>query len=220
MVNRAKKKAYKHKHFGVFGTIRDRAWDKWDPSLGQTGRFLLISTVKWPFCPVCPWEGWGVCAWDDCPARTVRKMFMSEVSKRGWRGGGGVGDQQRPKYSKKCPQNCVLLLIRGHRKKGAEKGPESVVWEGFPCANPFSKPLIMCLCVDWLFFCPRISGWRKRGGEFKGGGLHDGFGGFDGFGGSGEHLALLVLVLQNTGQRGKRDGFGGYGGFGRDGYPP
>ena len=54
--------------------------------------------------------------------------------------------------------------------------------------------------------------------EFKGGSLHDGFGGFDGFGGSGEHLALLSLVLQNTGQRG--NGFGGFDGFGRDGYPP
>ena len=29
---------------------------------------------------------------------------------------------------------------------------------------------------------------------------HDGFGGFNGFGGSGEHLALLLLVLQNTAQ--------------------
>ena len=40
----------------------------------------------------------------------------------------------------------------------------------------------------------------KGGVEFKGGSLHDGFGGFDGFGGSGEHLALLLLVLQNTAQ--------------------
>ena len=40
----------------------------------------------------------------------------------------------------------------------------------------------------------------KGGVEFKGGNLHDGFGGFDGFGGSGEHLALLLLVLQNAGQ--------------------
>ena len=39
---------------------------------------------------------------------------------------------------------------------------------------------------------------RKRGVGFKGGSLHDGFGGFDGFGGSEEHLALLLLVLQNT----------------------
>ena len=45
----------------------------------------------------------------------------------------------------------------------------------------------------------------------------------DGFGGSGEHLTLLVLLLQNTAHRGNRDGFGGFGGyssFGRDGYPP
>ena len=41
-------------------------------------------------------------------------------------------------------------------------------------------------------------------------------------GGSGEHLALLLLVLQNTVPRDDRDGFGGFGGcggFGRDGYP-
>ena len=60
----------------------------------------------------------------------------------------------------------------------------------------------------------------NRGVEFKGGSLHDGFGGFDGFGGSGEHLALLLLVLQNTVRRGDCDGFGGCGGFGHEGYPP
>ena len=60
----------------------------------------------------------------------------------------------------------------------------------------------------------------------KAGSLHDGFGGFDGFGGSGEHLALLLFVPQNTVPRDDRDGFdgfggfGGCGGFGRDGYPP
>ena len=47
--------------------------------------------------------------------------------------------------------------------------------------------------------------------------MTDGFGGFDG---SGKHLALLLLLLQNTVPRGSRDGFGGCGGFGRDGYPP
>ena len=71
-----------------------------------------------------------------------------------------------------------------------------------------------------------LSGSRKRGVEFKGGSLHDGFGGFDG---AGEHLALLLLDLENTAQWGNRggfDGFGGFGGFGghgglgRDGYPP
>ena len=32
---------------------------KWDPSLGQTGLSLFNSTVKSPFCPVCPWTGGG-----------------------------------------------------------------------------------------------------------------------------------------------------------------
>ena len=68
-----------------------------------------------------------------------------------------------------------------------------------------------------------LSGCRKRGVGLKGGSLHDGFGGFDGFGGSRLHLALLLLVLQNTVPRDGFDGFGGFGGrggFGRDGYPP
>ena len=40
--------------------------------------------------------------------------------------------------------------------------------------------------------------------------------------GSGKHLALLLLLLQNTVPRGSRDGFGGFagcGGFSGDGYP-
>ena len=48
-------------------TNRNRPWDKtgpvpgtnWDPSLGKTGRFLLNSILKLPFCPVCPWDGSG-----------------------------------------------------------------------------------------------------------------------------------------------------------------
>ena len=62
-------KANKHKHFRWDG-VRDKQepslgqmgplpGTKWDPSLGQTGLFLLNSTVKSPFCPVCPWDGWG-----------------------------------------------------------------------------------------------------------------------------------------------------------------
>ena len=34
------------------------SWDKPGLVPGQTGRFLLLnSTVKSPFCPVCPWDG-------------------------------------------------------------------------------------------------------------------------------------------------------------------
>ena len=64
-----KKKANKHKHFRWDG-VRDKQepslgqmgplpGTKWDPSLGQTGLSLFNSTVKSPFCPVCPWDGWG-----------------------------------------------------------------------------------------------------------------------------------------------------------------
>ena len=71
----------------------------------------------------------------------------SEVSKGFWRE--GVGDQQRPKCSKTCPPELCFPTHKGAqpRKKGAEKRPESMVWEGCPCANPplsanpFSKPL-------------------------------------------------------------------------------
>ena len=62
-------KTNKHKHFGRDG-VRDKhepslgqtgplPGTNWDPSLGQTGLFLFNSTVKSPFCPVCPWDGWG-----------------------------------------------------------------------------------------------------------------------------------------------------------------
>ena len=66
---RARKKPININIFGgtVSGTNRNRPWDKWDPSpgqngtrpLGQTGLSLFNSTVKSPFCPVCPWDGWG-----------------------------------------------------------------------------------------------------------------------------------------------------------------
>ena len=86
---------------------------------------------------------------------------------------------------------------------------------GRPKAN---RTKSLCLCA---FFLPDSCNFRmtEKGGWVLGGSLHDGF---DGFGGSGEHLALLLLVLQNTVPRGSRDGFGGFGGcggFGRDGYP-
>ena len=64
-----KKKTNKHKHFWQdggrdkqepsLGQMGPLPGTKWDPSLGQTGLSLLSSTVKSPFCPVCPWDGWG-----------------------------------------------------------------------------------------------------------------------------------------------------------------
>ena len=48
-------------------------------------------------------------------------------------GGRVVGDQNTAKL---VPENCVFLLKRGPRKKGAEKGLESMVWEGFLAPIP------------------------------------------------------------------------------------
>ena len=67
--SRARKKTNKQKHFRRDG-VRDKQepslgqmgplpGTKWDPSLGQTGLSLFNSTVKSPFCPVCPWDRWG-----------------------------------------------------------------------------------------------------------------------------------------------------------------
>ena len=69
VLDSGKKKTNKHKHFRRDG-LRDKQepflgqmgplpGTKWDPSLGQTGLSLFNSTVKSPFCPVCPWDGWG-----------------------------------------------------------------------------------------------------------------------------------------------------------------
>ena len=59
---------------------------------------------------------------------------------------------------------------------------------------------------------------RERGVEFKGRSLHDGFGG------SGEHLALMSLVLQDKEATVTAltvlAVFGNYGSLDHDGYPP
>ena len=44
---------------------------------------------------------------------------ISEVSKRGWRE--GVGDQMRPKYSKKCPPKGCSPTPKGAQEKGGRK---------------------------------------------------------------------------------------------------
>ena len=46
-----------------------------NPSLGQTGRFLLTSTVKSPFCSVCPWDGRGFVPGTIVPQRPSEKCL-------------------------------------------------------------------------------------------------------------------------------------------------
>ena len=124
----------------------------------------------------------------DSPESPEGSRNTSKVSKRGWRE--GVGDQLHPKHSKNVPQNCVLLLLRGHRKKGAEKRPEFMVWEGFlaptpsvrqplfetPDLNPFSANCFLALTtqtplIKGVAFHPLIKGvgvkkqYKTRGFE-------------------------------------------------------
>ena len=58
-----------------------------------------------------------------------------------------------------------------------------------------------------------LLGCGKGGLSLRGVAFMTGFGGCDGFDDSGEHLALVLLVLKNTVPRGNHDGFGGYSGW-------
>ena len=79
-----KKKTNKHKHFGrdgvrdkhepSLGQTRPLPGTNWEPS-GQTGRFQFNSTVKSPFCPVCPWDRWGFVPETIVPQRPPDKVF-------------------------------------------------------------------------------------------------------------------------------------------------
>ena len=54
------------------------AGDKLGPFPGQTGRFLLNSTVKLPFVPFVPGTGW-VRPWNDCLERLSCKGRQNNV---------------------------------------------------------------------------------------------------------------------------------------------
>ena len=65
----------------------------------------------------------------------------------------------------KTPQNCVLLLIRGHRKKGAAKRPEFMVFEGFPSFNPLCPPTpFETSDFRWLRFANQPAPYRGLSG--------------------------------------------------------
>ena len=72
-------------------------------------------------------------------------------------GGRGLATNRPPKRSPKVLQKCVPILLRGHRKKGTEKRPESLANEGFPRANPLCPPTPFRNFWDLQPSCPRIS---------------------------------------------------------------
>ena len=126
--------------------LRDNLWRK-----------CLFSEVflrLWMFMEKEPWKIlWVVWKGQEPSQRQWKKAsflcllyaacFWGHISQsfpKGGVGGRGLATHSAQNTAKILPQNCVLLLTRGHRKKGAEKGLESVVWERFPCANPFCPP--------------------------------------------------------------------------------
>ena len=56
---------------------------------------------------------------------------------------GGGWRLKHPQKNEKIPQKCISLLLRGHRKRGTEKRPQSLVWEGFLLANPLCPPTLL-----------------------------------------------------------------------------
>ena len=54
--------------------------------------------------------------------------------------GGGWRQTNPPKRAQKVLQKFVPLLLKGHRRKGTEKRPESLAFKGFPRANPLCPP--------------------------------------------------------------------------------
>ena len=109
--------------------------------------------------PKCPWKCLTECPRQfspsgcNCLATTDRlkkalslhngsggleESFLGGFEK-GWAGGGWR--QTNPQKSPKSPpEMCPHSPLRGHRKKGTEKRPESLAFEGFLRANPLCPP--------------------------------------------------------------------------------
>ena len=77
----------------------------------------------------------GVLKWKFSSLHFVKEFrhFLGDKRK------GLAGEGWRPlKRAQKVLQKCVPILLRGHRKKGTEKRPKSLGFEGFLRANPLS----------------------------------------------------------------------------------
>ena len=93
--------------------------------------------------------------WQDGIPKT--KFWIAAECQRFRKGVGGRGleTNSAQNTAKNAPQNCVVLLIRGHRKRGYRKKAR-ICGEGgiSSCqpplsANPFSKPLRIMICVGY-----------------------------------------------------------------------
>ena len=80
-------------------------------------------------------------------------------------GGRGLASNSAQNTAKMGPQDCALLLIRGHRKKGQKKRPELMVWGRFPRADPLCPPAPFrnssLLCYDHEWFLWDVGGLHR-----------------------------------------------------------
>ena len=88
------------------------------------------------------WKDTGFRNFRPPPNPRKRKVDYAPHNRRFRKGVGGRGlaTNKNPKKSPKVLQKCVPILLRGHRKKGTEKRPESLGFEGFLRANPLCPP--------------------------------------------------------------------------------
>ena len=77
------------------------------------------------------------------PPSSPELVFFADCQNQRFRkgvGGRGLATNKAPKRAQKALQKCVPILLRGHRKKGTEKRPKSLAFEGFLRANPLCPP--------------------------------------------------------------------------------
>ena len=115
-----------------------------DPLSGQ--RVWQIHNVSAPFALRIPWGGKGqihcVSARPLVPREGLYQIHGQALNQRFRKGVGGRGlaTNKPPNRAQKVLQKCVPILLRGHRKKGTEKRPKSLAFEGFLRANPLCPP--------------------------------------------------------------------------------
>ena len=73
--------------------------------------------------------------WQGYPAISVGTSWDFRRFRKGV-GGRGLATNKTPKRASKVFQKCVPILLRGHRKKGTEKRPESLAFQGFFAPTP------------------------------------------------------------------------------------
>ena len=131
-----------HERFSFAPAFSERFFRKsgWSPRAehlnlqkAREGRAVAVPGV----CSGVPEQKSRENSWNFFPDREM--LQISEVSKRV--SGRGLATNNTQNTAKKCPSEwCSPTSRGGIGKRGPEKRPEFMVWEGFPCANPLCPP--------------------------------------------------------------------------------